>query len=165
MAQTLAYVQEHGYTSVEELEQELATRKEKTSTSRKDLKATESRLADVNKQIRLTGQYLGNKSLYADYRKSGKSKKFYEEHRAELALYESARDALRELSGGQKLPSMKALKAEKDDLILAKNSQYESYQTARMEEKELQTICSNVHQMLDLNQTQTLEKEHETEIS
>jgi hypothetical protein len=165
MAQTLAYVQEHGYTSVEELEQELATRKEKTSTSRKDLKATESRLADVNKQIRLTGQYLGNKSLYADYRNSGKSKKFYEEHRAELALYESARDALRELSGRQKLPSMKALKAEKDDLILAKNSQYESYQTARMEEKELQTICSNVHQMLDLNQSQTLEKERGTEIS
>jgi hypothetical protein len=165
MAQTLAYVQEHGYTSVEELDQELATRKEKTSTSRKDLKATESRLADVNKQIRLTGQYLGNKSLYADYRKSGKSRKFYEEHRAELALYESARDALRELSGGQKLPSMKALKAEKDDLILSKNSQYESYQTARMEEKELQTICSNVHQMLDLNQSQTLEKERGTEIS
>jgi hypothetical protein len=59
------------------------------------------------------------------------------------ALYESARDALRELSDGQKLPSLKALKAERDDLVLAKNGQYESYQTARMEEKELQTICSN----------------------
>jgi hypothetical protein len=165
MAQTLSYVQEHGYTSVEELEQELAARKEKTSVSRKELKATESRLADVNKQIRLTGQYLGNKAIYADYRKTGKSKKFYEEHRAELALYESARDTLRELSGGQKLPSLKALKAERDDLVLTKNGQYESYQTARMEEKELQTICSNVHQMLDLNQTQTLEKERGTEIS
>jgi ribosomal protein S12 len=165
MAQTLAYVQEHGYASVEELEQELSARKEKTSVSRKELKATESQLADVNKQIRLTGQYLGNKAIYADYRKTGKSKKFYEEHRAELALYESARDTLRELSGGQKLPSLKALKAERDDLVLTKNGQYESYQTARMEEKELQTICSNVHQMLDLNQTQTLEKERGTEIS
>jgi hypothetical protein len=165
MAQTLAYVQEHGYASVEELEQELSIRKEKTSVSRKELKATESRLADVNKQIRLTGQYLGNKAIYADYRKTGKSKKFYEEHRAELALYESARDALRKLSDGQKLPSLKALKSERDDLVLAKNGQYESYQTARMEEKELQTICSNVHQMLDLNQTQTLEKERGTEIS
>jgi hypothetical protein len=165
MAQTLSYVQEHGYASVEELEQELSIRKEKTSVSRKELKATESRLADVNKQIRLTGQYLGNKAIYADYRKTGKSKKFYEEHRAELALYESARDALRKLSDGQKLPSLKALKSERDDLVLAKNGQYESYQTARMEEKELQTICSNVHQMLDLNQTQTLEKERGTEIS
>jgi hypothetical protein len=34
-----------------------------------------------------------------------------------------------------------------------------------MEEKELQTICSNVHQMLDLNQSQTLEKERGAEIS
>lgn len=78
---------------------------------------------------------------------------------------ESARDTLRELSSGQKLPSLKALKAERDDLVLTKNGQYESYQTARMEEKELQTICSNVHQMLDLNQSQTLEKERGAEIS
>jgi hypothetical protein len=69
------------------------------------------------------------------------------------------------MSGGQKLPSLKALKAERDNLILSKNALYEAYQTARLMEKELHTICSNVHHMLDLNQTQMPEKEHGTEIS
>ena len=40
--------------------------------------------------------------IYAKYRKAKKSPAFYEAHRAEIALYESARDALREISGGEK---------------------------------------------------------------
>lgn len=66
-----------------------------------------SRLSEVNRQIRLTGQYLGNKAVYVEYRKTKKSPDFYEAHRAEIALYESARDALREISSGEKLPSAK----------------------------------------------------------
>ena len=88
--------------------------------------------------------------IYAEYRKAKKSPAFYEAHRAEIALYESARDALREISGGEKLPSMKVLKEEKDRLTASKNAQYETYQTARTEQRELQTVLTNVQQMLSL---------------
>jgi hypothetical protein len=165
MAQTLAYVQEHGYSSVEELEQQLAAQEEKAVASRKELKATESQLSGVNKQIRLTGQYLGNKAIYAEYHKCKKSQAFFDAHRAEISLYESARDELRKLSSGQKLSSMKALKAEKERLLAMKNAQYEAYQAACKEQRELQTVCSNVRQMLDLNQTRTATQERETDIS
>jgi hypothetical protein len=165
MAQTLAYVQEHGYSSVEELEQQLAAQEEKAVASRKELKATESQLSGVNKQIRLTGQYLGNKAIYAEYRKCKKSQAFFDAHRAEISLYESARDELRKLSSGQKLSSMKALKAEKERLLAMKNAQYEAYQAACKEQRELQTVCANVRQMLDLNQTRTATQERETDIS
>ena len=55
------------YASAEEVKQALLDAKAKTSTARTDLKATEARLSEVNRQIRLTGQYLGNKAVYAEY--------------------------------------------------------------------------------------------------
>ena len=93
--------------------------------------------------------------IYAEYRKAKKSPAFYEAHRAEIALYESARDALREISGGEKLPSMKVLKEEKDRLTASKNAQYETYQTARTEQRELQTVLTNVQQMLGIKSEHT----------
>lgn len=43
--------------------------------------------------------------------------KFYEEHRAELSLYDTALRTLKEKSDGNKLPSMTALYAEKNGLL------------------------------------------------
>ena len=61
----------------------------------------------MNEQIHSTGQYLAYKNVYADYRKSRNKDKFYEEHRAELSLYDTALRTLKEKSVGNKLPSMK----------------------------------------------------------
>ena len=151
MAQTFSFVQRHGFSSIEELEAALNTAKEKTSEVRSMLKATESKLNDINKQIRLTGQFLANRDVYTAYRQSKKSEEFYEKHRAEITLYETARDTLREMSGGEKLPSMKSLKDEKERLVNLKNAEYEAYQNARAEQKDLQTIYTNVRKMLGLD--------------
>ena len=153
MASTYAFVKKHGYASIEELENALNNAKIKASDARNKLKATESRLNDVNKQIRLTGQFYANKDVYTEYRQSQKSEDFYEKHRAEITLYETARDNLREMSGGQKLPSMKSLKEEKERLVASKNAEYEAYQNARTEQRDLQTIYTNVRKMLGLDDT------------
>ena len=137
--------------SVEELETALNEAKAKASAARTKLKATESRLDEVNKQIRLTGQFFANKDIYTEYRQSKKSEEFYEKHRAEITLYETARDNLRAMSGGQKLPSMKSLKEEKEKLVTSKNAEYEAYQNARTEQRDLQTIYTNVRKMLGLD--------------
>ncbi len=168
MAQTLAFVQEHEYASADELENALAAANAKAISAKKELKDIESKIADINKQIRLTGQYLANRDIYTEYRKTGKSQKFYEENRAKIALYESARDALREINGGQKIPSMKSLKDEKERLTTEKNALYEAHQAARSEQKELQTAFANVQSMLGLNKERTTAKEkkqHSQDIS
>lgn len=168
MAQTLAFVQEHEYASASDLETALANATAKTASTRKELKDTERRIADINKQIRLTGQYLANRDIYTEYRKTGKSQKFYEEHRAKLTLYETARNNLRELNGGQKIPSMKSLKEEKERWTALKNAQYEAYQNARIEQKDLQTIFANVQSMLGLDKDRATargQKQHNHDIS
>jgi hypothetical protein len=159
MAQTVAYIQEHGYDSLEDFHTALDQASDQTSAARKSLKDTEQQLKDVNEQIHFTGQYLAYKNVYADYRKSRNKDKFYEEHRAELSLYDTALRTLKEKSSGNKLPSMKALYAEKDRLIELRNMQREDFSNRRNYEREFRTVSANIDMILGKNR----EKEQELE--
>ena len=161
MAQTVAYIQEHGYNSLEDFHTALDQASDQASAARKSLKDTEQQLKDVNEQIHFTGQYLAYKNVYADYRKSRNKDKFYEEHRAELSLYDTALRTLKEKSVGNKLPSMKALYAEKDRLIELRDMQREDFSNRRDYERELRTVSANIDMILGKNheQEQQIEKE------
>ena len=161
MAQTVAYIQEHGYNSLEDFHTALDQASDQTSAARKSLKDTEQQLKDVNEQIYFTGQYLAYKIVYADYRKSRNKDKFYEEHRAELSLYDTALRTLKEKSFGNKLPSMKALYAEKDRLIELRNMQREDFSNRRNYEREFRTVSANIDMILgkSYEQEQQIEKE------
>ncbi len=113
MAKTLSYIQEHGYDTLESMEGRLAELKGQTSTSLKELKDTEARLRQVNEQIHYTGQYLANKSVYAQLQKSKNKAQFRQENSAKIALYETALKFLKEKAGDGKLPTLQTLKAEK----------------------------------------------------
>ena len=160
MAQTVAYIQEHGYNSLEDFHTALDQASDQASAARKSLKDTEQQLKDVNEQIHFTGQYLAYKNVYSDYRKSRNKNKFYEEHRAELSLYDTALRTLKEKSAGNKLPSMKALYAEKDQLIELQDSQREDFSNRRDYERELRTVSANIDMILGKNreQEQQIEK-------
>ena len=161
MAQTVAYIQEHGYDSLEDFHTALDQASDQVSAARKSLKDTEQQLKDVNKQIHFTGQYLAYKNVYADYRKSRTKDKFYEEHQAELSLYDTALRTLKEKSGGNKLPSMKALYAEKDRLTELRDTQRADFSNRRDYERELRTVSTNIDMILGKSheQEQQIEKE------
>ena len=161
MAQTVAYIQEHGYDSLEDFHAALDQASNQTSAARKSLKDTEQQLKNVNEQIHFTGQYLAYKNVYADYRKSRNKDKFYEEHQAELSLYDTALRTLKEKSGGNKLPSMKALYAEKDRLTELRDTQRADFSNRRDYERELRTVSTNIDMILGKSheQEQQIEKE------
>lgn len=161
MAQTVAYIQEHGYDSLEDFHTALDQASDQTNAARKSLKNTEQQLKDVNEQIHFTGQYLTYKNVYADYRKSRNKDKFYEEHRAELSLYDTALRTLKEKSVGNKLPSTKSLYAEKDRLIELRNMQREDFSNRRNYEREFRTVSANIDMILgkSYEQEQQIEKE------
>jgi len=161
MAQTVAYIQEHGYDSLEDFHTALDQASNQTSAARKSLKDTEQQLKNVNEQIHFTGQYLAYKNVYADYRKSRNKDKFYEEHQAELSLYDTALRTLKEKSGGNKLPSMKALYAEKDRLTELRDTQRADFSNRRDYERELRTVSTNIDMILGKSheQEQQIEKE------
>ena len=148
MAQTVAYIQEHGYDTRADFNAALTNAESQTSLARKKMKDTEQQLKNVNEQIHFTGQYLAYKDLYAQYHKSRNRNKFYEEHKAELSLYETALRVLKEKSNGQKLPSMKSLYAEKDRLTELREVQRSDFFSHRDQERELRTVDANIDMIL-----------------
>lgn len=148
MAQTVAYVQEHGFQTKADLDTALFNAQARSTDARNILKSTEDALKNINEQIHYTGQYLANKNIYADYRKSRNKSKFYEAHRAELTIYESALRILKEKSNRKKLPTLKMLQEEKKRLIKLQISQREEFDTFRQYKQKLRTVCSNVESIL-----------------
>src|SRR5699024_3327548 len=114
MAKTVAYIQEHGYDTEDDLKAAFDEAQTQTTEMRKTLRSTEKKLREVNEQIHYTGQYLANKSVYREFLNCKNKKKFQLEHQTEITLYEAARKILKEHSEDGKLPSMKLLKAEKE---------------------------------------------------
>lgn len=165
MAQTVAYVQEHGFQSKADLDAALSDASAQSTNARNTLKSTENTLKNVNEQIHYTGQYLANKSIYSDYRKSRNKEKFYDDHRAELTLYESALRILKEKSQGNKLPTLKMLREEKNRLTELQTMQREDFNARREHERELRTVCSNVDIILGTSQAQNRQREHTQEKS
>ena len=163
MAQTVAYIQEHGYDTRADFNAALTNAESQTSLARKKMKDTEQQLKNVNEQIHFTGQYLAYKDLYAQYRKSRNRNKFYEEHKAELSLYETALRVLKEKSNGQKLPSMKSLYQEKDRLTELREVQRSDFYSHRDQERELKTVDANIDMILGKKpeRGQEIEKEQD----
>ena len=163
MAQTVAYIQEHGYDTRADFNAALTNAESQTSLARKRMKDTKQQLKNVNEQIHFTGQYLAYKDLYAQYRKSRNRNKFYEEHKAELSLYETALRVLKEKSNGQKLPSIKSLYTEKDRLTELREVQRADFYSHRDQERELRTVDANIDMILGKKPAQEhhIEKEQD----
>lgn len=157
---TLAFLQENGIGTREGLAAVLSSTREEQQTKHDELLKTEARLKEVNLMIRLTGQYYANKAVYGQFLKAKNKAKFRSEHGSEILLCETARKELKELSGLEKLLSLKLLREEKAQLI-GKNVLYEDYSTARTKYREIQTVNSNANMLLgtkDQNIEQTAER-------
>ena len=154
MSKTLAFLQENGIGTLEELEQLLSSTQNDFDERRISLKSTEDRLKAVNLLIKNSGQYLSNKQVYSEYLKAKNKKKFREEHESELLLYEAARKELKQLTNGEKVPSLKQLSSEKKELVKKKNQEYEDYSFSRAKLRELQTIHTNVNSILSKKHSQ-----------
>ena len=162
MAKTVAYIQEHGYDTEDDLKAAFDEAQTQTTEMRKTLCSTEKKLREVNEQIHYTGQYLANKSVYREFLTCKNKKKFRLEHQTEITLYETARKILKEHSEDGKLPSMKLLKAEKEKLAARKNNQYEAYRNLREYEKELHIVQTNIDTFLGKDRSRQTAQERES---
>ena len=126
-----------------------------------DAKLTESKLRKTNEQIHYLGQYLSTKSIYGEFLKAPNKKLFRQAHLDELAQYEEALQILKQHSPDEKFPTMKDLRAEKEQLTIQKDAQYDTYHYFKDYHKELQTVCANVDSILGAEQeVQQHEQQH-----
>ena len=103
-----------------------------------------------------------DEKIYIEYRKSGYSKKFFEEHRQEITIHKAAKQAFDELQI-TKLPSTQSLYEEFHQLAVQKKQDYAEYRQIRKEKEELLIAKRTVETILNIDRQKEQEKEQEKE--
>jgi transcriptional regulator len=157
MAQTVNFLQEHKLLAYSDLEEKAKRCTATFDELNTQIKTAEKRIAEIQALKKHIFNYAKTRDVYAEYRKAGYSKKFYEKHLAELTLHKAAKAAFEEL-GVKKLPTIKALQTECDELFSEKNKAYSKYHTARKEMQDILTAKANIDRLLGLKQEQKVKE-------
>ena len=147
MAKTLLFLQEHGIKNREELSARADAASEKLSATKDRIAALDARIAEVNA---LRGQiicYAKTREIFAEYKASRYSRKFYDAHEAEIEQHREAKRYFNE-HGIEKLPKVKDLNAEFNNLVAEKRATYAEYRAIRDEHRELLIHRENVERFL-----------------
>ena len=147
MAKTLLYLQEHGIKNREELSARADAASEKLAAAKERITALDTQIAEVNE---LRGQiiaYAKTREVFAEYKSSRYSRKFYDAHADEIELH---REAKRYFNAHdiEKLPKVKDLSAEFSALVAGKRAAYADYRALRDEHRELLIHRENVERFL-----------------
>lgn len=149
MAETLVYVQEHGYGHREEVVAALEQSQKNLETSESQAEVFSSQMKTLNAQIHYTGQYYASKNTYRDYLKTINKKKFRQTHETKIQQYLEARDWLKEFYPDGKMLSLKSLQEAKESLKAETRSLKEKIQQERTSVRELETVLHNIDAILN----------------
>lgn len=147
MAHTLNYLTENNLLSYEALSEKAAEANARFHALSAQIKAAEKRMAEIAVLRTHIINYSKTRDVYVAYRKAGYSKKFYEEHTADLLLHKTAKQAFDALAS-KKLPTVKALNTEYSELLSAKKKAFTEYTNARAEMREVLIVKANVASVL-----------------
>ena len=143
MAQTYNYLREHGLLDYGELEDRAAAATERYHALSAQIKAAETRMAEIAVLKTHIINYAKTRDVYAGYRKAGYSKKYLAEHEGDILLHKAAKKAFDDL-GVKKLPTVKSLQEEYAKLLAEKKAAYAAYRRSRDEMRELLLHKQNV---------------------
>ena len=150
MAHTLNYLSENNLLSYEALSEKATEVSARYYALSAQIKAAEKRMAEIAALRKHIINYSKTRDVYVAYRKAGYSKKFYEEHTADLLLHKAAKQTFDDL-GMRKLPTVKLLSKEYAELLSAKKKAFTEYTSARAEMREVLTVKANVERILEYN--------------
>lgn len=148
MANTLIYIQEHGYDTRDNLTAATSEAHKKMDDAQKRLHELNTEMKTLNAQIHYTGQYFSSKAVYSDFLKSKHKKKYRSEHASEITAYEEARDWLKDFYPDRKMLSLKSLRSRKEKLQDMIHSQKMTLQDLKGHCKELDTVSYNTDAIL-----------------
>ncbi len=158
MAQTVNYLTEHGLLEYAILEEKAAAATAHHNELSAQIKVAETRMAEIAVLRTHIINYAKTREVYVAYRKAGYSKKFREEHEADILLHQAAKNAFDDM-GIKKLPKVKELQTEYAKLLEQKKKDYAEYRRSREEMRELLTAKANVDRLLNMEEEHDAEKE------
>ena len=143
MSKTLIFLQEKKIGSIEEMQERVDAATARYHELGDSIKAKEARMAEISVLRTHIVNYAKTRPVYDAYRKAGYSKRFLENHRAEITLHKAAKAAFDDAKL-KKLPKVKELDAEYSKLLTEKKAAYPDYRKAKDEMQELLRAQRNV---------------------
>jgi len=143
LAKSMALFTRYNLNSEEELDARATELQEKRDESLKVVKDLENRIKANRELSRHVTAYLQNRKFAQQVKTAKNPEAFREQHRAELTVYQAAA-AYFKAQKITKLPSLKQLEAEREQLISEKAQFYEAYREAKKAWMELSTAQQNL---------------------
>ncbi len=156
MAQTLLFLEEHGVRDYDELAEKAKSAADAFIVITEKQKVLEARLNEIAELKKHIINYSKTKDIYVEYRKSGYSKRYFEQHREEITLHKAAKEAFSKIDG--RIPKVRELNEEYAQVLTEKKKTYAEYRQAKQDMKELQTAKYNIDRFYQ-NEEQVKETE------
>lgn len=126
IAKTLLFLQEHEIESYEQLKEITDEHSGKMQELKDSMKKKELLLQENKKLQKAIIDYAKTREVFVAYKKSGYSKKFWEEHESELLVYKAAEEVYKSLPKGFK-PDMKKLRKEYGEILAERKKEFYQY--------------------------------------
>ncbi len=160
----ILFFQEQGLRSYAELSERAEGSAKRFNELDKTIKASEKRLDEISKLRNHIINYYKTRDIYTEYRKSGYSKKFFAEHKDDILKHKAAKDAFDNL-GTKKLPTIKELDAEFQEVLAKKRSAYSEYRDAKDNMTKYQIAKYDIDRILGITESPEQNKSKQQESS
>lgn len=144
------FLKEKNIISLSELKESIVTLRDKNYKTTRAIKDTEKKIDDRVQLIDQAEKYLKHKDTYKAYTKLKKNKQdtFYNEHTAEIILFESAKKYLKEHLGESKTMNISKWKSEIGTLRKEKDTLYSQITDIRKEVEQAESVRSCIDKLL-----------------
>ncbi|EIC94306.1 MobA/MobL family protein [Lachnoanaerobaculum saburreum F0468] len=160
------FLKEKNIASLSELKESIVILRDKNYKTTRAIKDTEKKIDGKVQLIDQAEKYLKHKDIYKVYTKLKKNKQdtFYNEHTAEISLFESAKKYLKEHLGESKTLNISKWKSEVITLRKEKDSLYSQIIDLRKEVEQAESVRNCIEKLLQEKRGLSQEKKNELEI-
>lgn len=109
-AQSVIYLKENHIDSLDELEAQIKSLRSRRNALYADIRKSNNRMQEINRLRKAIRDYRRTKTVYAQYKESGWSAKFFNEHRAEIEAHKKAQAVYSSAEG--RMPTLNELTTE-----------------------------------------------------
>ncbi|XVG96412.1 MobQ family relaxase [Eubacteriales bacterium KG125] len=160
------FLKEKNITSVSELKESIVILRDKNYKTTRAIKDTEKKIDDRVQLIDHAEKYLKHKDTYTAYTKLKKNKQdtFYNEHTAEIILFESAKKYLKEHLGENKTLNISKWKSEIGTLRKEKDTLYSQMIDIRKEVEQAEKVKNCIEQLQEQEKKLSQVKRNELDL-
>ena len=146
-AEVLIFLQENNIDSYEKLDSLVNDASDRFHALSEEIRACEARLKEIGNMKKAITDYSKTRGVYEAYRKAGYSKKYFEEHRAEITIHKAAKKVF-DSAPGKKIPRVKELSEEYAHVLARKKEAYKEYRIVKDNMKRYTIAQKNVALLL-----------------